>query len=350
MKKWLPYIFSAALTLACLIGGYLYIKQIGEKDFIVDTSNAPKWGYPNAKGHSNFHMIQDKKTKATMTKYITRKTPSKEISSKTWDKHLILVGGSNTFGAGLNDDESIAETILKSETLVDYDPYIMAYQGWGPNNILGKMLDKNWNEFIKESNGVMVYFFILNHIPRVCGKDSYFEWSSGVAPYYYLKGDKLMTEKFHAETDQFKKYVFKRGLRKIKQKLLNSLGVKDKFVDNPPPDDGELDIYSDECLDIFARVVAKMKEIYLKAYPGSKFLVFTFPGYHMGKNERDMQRIKKALNAQGVDFYHPIDEFIDKFKALKYEEMDIFLPDMHVNTKHHELILPLLEKAIQLQN
>jgi hypothetical protein len=344
LKKFLPVIFSFLLTFGLFYLGANYIYNQGAKNFVTETKNSPSWGYPGTNPHVNYHNIQGKRTQASMTKFITRVIPSKE--NKDYLKHLVFVGGSNTFGAGLNDGESFADSLIQLDLLTDYEPYIMAYQGWGPNNLLARMLDPNWHNFIKQKNGVMIYFFILNHIPRVCGEDSYFDWSSGVAPAFEIENEELISLGFHSDTSNFKQYVFKRGLQKIKKRFQKWMGEKEEFIDIIPPNDGELDRFNEHCLKVFAKIVAKMQEVYLALYPGSKFYVFTMPGYHMEKNQKDLKRIGDALQSEGVSFHHPVDEFIESFKAKKYEEMDIFLPDMHLNQKHHKLILPLVEKVI----
>lgn len=345
MKKFIPLIFSFLLTIILFFFGAKYIYNQGVENFVAKTENSPPWGYPRANPHVNYHNIQGKRTQASMTKFITRVIPSK--SDQEFSKHLVFIGGSNTFGAGLNDSESFGESLIQMNLLEDYEPYIMAYQGWGPNNLLARMLDPNWHNFIKQKTGVMIYFFILNHIPRVCGEDSYFDWSSGVAPAFEIENDELISLGFHSETPKFKQYVFKRGLQKIKKRIQKWMGEKEEFIDIIPPDDGELDRFDDNCLKVFAKIVAKMKEVYLALYPGAKFYVFTMPGYHMGKNQKDLKRIGGALQSEGVSFHHPLDEFSKAFKENKYEEMDIFLPDMHLNQKHHKLILPLVEEVIK---
>jgi hypothetical protein len=282
LKNFLPLIISSLFTLGLFISGGSYIYHKGAKGFVYEEENPPAWGYPDARPHVNTHENQGKKTKTTMTRYITRVVPSKKESSE-YDKHLIFVGGSNTFGDGLNDDESFAETLIKMNILPKYEPYIMAYEGWGPNNILARMLDPYWHLFIKQKSGVMVYFFILNHISRVCGEDSYFDWSSGVAPAYGIEGDDLVNYGFHADTKEFKLYVFKRGLQNIKRELQDMMGIEEEFIDIIPPNDGELDRFDDNCIMIFAKIVAKMKEAYLTLFPESQFLCFYHARLSYGK-------------------------------------------------------------------
>ena len=73
-------------------------------------------------------------------------------------------GGSQTFGEGLNDDETIPALVQKKTRV--HRVYNYAYRGYGPHQML-RMIETNaLKDQLKETNGIAFYQYFDFQIPR----------------------------------------------------------------------------------------------------------------------------------------------------------------------------------------
>lgn len=100
---------------------------------------------------------------------------------------VAIFGGSNTFGAGLKDEETIASKL--QSTCKDCQVYSFAGLGFGTNTVHSQILHKYPQKMISQRKGKLVYLFIDLHAYRsanhatimryTCGQHPHYEWDEG---------------------------------------------------------------------------------------------------------------------------------------------------------------------------
>ncbi len=110
----------------------------------------------------------------------------------------LFLGCSFTLGEGVNGSETFAAQFGKHAP--KFQPYIMAFHGWGPNNLLSVTQARDYTSDIKASQnsteGIAIYTYIDDHLNRVIGASNLtetFHWS-GLLPAYHLEDGKPKTE------------------------------------------------------------------------------------------------------------------------------------------------------------
>ena len=97
-----------------------------------------------------------------------RQTP---VSGATGRNRLILFfGGSNTFGEGLAQDETIPYFV--GDILDDLRPYNYGFHGYGPAQMLDQLIAHDLRKEITEEAGWVLYVFMPFHIHRVIGSNN----------------------------------------------------------------------------------------------------------------------------------------------------------------------------------
>lgn len=114
-----------------------------------------------------------------------RVTPVSRPEDRT---HFILFfGGSYTFGAGLNDDETLPAYV--GEFAPDYRPYNYGVPGYGTQQVFAKLQSDDLAAEIPQKQGIAIYTFICAHIKRVIGtSDMQNAWGEFM-PYYSLDAE-----------------------------------------------------------------------------------------------------------------------------------------------------------------
>ena len=96
--------------------------------------------------------------------------------------HLILFGGSNTWGGGLNDEETLQYFLGKK--IPGYNLYNYAVEGYGPQHVLALLEKEDISSQVDSDRGIAVYVLIHHHVLRAIGSThSFWIFSS---PYYNL--------------------------------------------------------------------------------------------------------------------------------------------------------------------
>jgi len=100
---------------------------------------------------------------------ITSSEPSieGETTQQETRPHLLLFGGSVTFGEGLPDADTLAQHL--SERLPDRAVYTYAQSGYGPAHALAKMQSRELQDELPGVRGDALYLLIPAHVDRVIG-------------------------------------------------------------------------------------------------------------------------------------------------------------------------------------
>jgi hypothetical protein len=149
----------------------------------------PDFGYILNPG-KEIHAIRSKPEEViydvtyTIDSYGKRVTPQNHSLDKK--KFVAFVGGSNTFGEGLNDDETLPAYFAQSNA--ESSIYNFAVPGYGPQHIFTLSNTERINDEIKEEEGLFVYQYFRFHNYRMIGDMFHLHWM-GHFHYYKLDGN-----------------------------------------------------------------------------------------------------------------------------------------------------------------
>lgn len=208
--------------------------------------------------------------------YGRRKTPI-ETSSRPF--FALFFGGSNTFGEGVGQKQTLAYHF--SQMNKDYESYNYAFRGYGPNQLLAQLETKKIKQEISQDKGVAFYQYFSYHRGRLLGTAHYFSWSRGNAPSYVFQDGEL-TNVGMFRRGRFFYYWALRGLS-----YLNLLGVtKTQY----PKDD------SDYTYRLMCEALKKSKKLFLQQFPKSRFVVV------LGLDEPMEDKVDICLKENQISF------------------------------------------------
>ncbi len=233
--------------------------------------------------------------------------------------HLLLLGGSYSFGEGLEDNETLDHYF--SEALPEYRTYNYGIFGYGPNNILAMFRKRNISAEVKQSKGIALYFFIEDHINRVKGRESW----SGSSPYFTL--DKAGMPKSSGSFDSEK------PLSSLARKVFYYLRFRLYLL-------RVLNLYPDRITDAdLSLTVAIIREIdneYQKQFDGDFVVVM-----HPVSSQRYYVKIMRMLKEQGVTVISP---------DYMAEEDDIIPMDGHPSGDFNSRFGPSVIESLTRKN
>jgi hypothetical protein len=234
------------------------------------------------------------------------------------DKFIIFFGGSQTFGEGLNDWETIPALVQK-DTL-SHRVYNYAYSGYGPHQMLRKLETNTLQNEVTETQGIAFYQYFTFHIPRVLGTMGYINWAGGAAPYYHVNSKDQLEYSGSFATGRFFKTLFYWLLGK-------SAIAKYYQVDLPSK-------ISPSDYDLVCRVLVKSRDIFIDQFPDSRFVVIL--GLTTSKNDTF---IVECLEENLI-------EYVD-LRKLNTGEKDLAFPhDDHFTPKATRLIAEQLVPVV----
>lgn len=215
------------------------------------------------------------------------------------NNHLILVGDSNTFGWGLNDDETLGHFLAKE--LKHFRIYNLGRSGTGPNDFLYKLKEKDILKKIPKKNGVMILQFFPYYYPRVRGTGAYFHWQGPTdAPWYELNENSEIVHRGRFN----ERWTTPLYIHLYKYFLIN---FKKDF---PPIDKGTIELS--------IRIIKEIKSTYLKTFPKGKFLVLLMPDFSKPNSLTLEKSLLKELKLDFIqinsigNFNKKINEFFQK--------------------------------------
>ena len=214
------------------------------------------------------------------------------------DEFILFFGGSQTFGEGLNDQETIPALVQK-DTL-SHRVYNYAYNGYGPHQMLRKLETYTLQDEVTEPRGIAFYQYFTFHIPRVLGTMAYISWAGGAAPYYHVNNKDQLEYSGSFATGRFFKTFFYWLLGK-------STIAKYYHVDLPAT-------LTQHHYDLVCHVLDKSRDVFLEQFPDSRFVLII--GMTTSKNDPfieacletnlieyvDLRKLKRRK--KGLEFPH----------------------------------------------
>lgn len=215
----------------------------------------------------------------TLDEYGRRKT-----FGEVEDPHLILFGGSFTFGEGLNDSQTLGYFLSENHSVYNY-----AFPGYGTSQMLAFLEEDDIDKQIAKKTGKAIYIFIPNHIRRNIGDMQMYNHGCKHAPYYFLdKKDVLVRRK-----------LFTNGRPLIS--FLYSLIYKSNFVNymdlNYPKE-------KEDHLLLTAKLIEESKKIYEQKFDG-EFYVLMHPFYFDDPAVIKLEEILEDRNISVIKYTLP---------------------------------------------
>jgi len=103
-------------------------------------------------------------------------------------KHIVLFGGSRTFGEGMNENQTLQYFLSR---MYNHTIYNYALPGYGTQQMLAHIERRNFENEINENQGIAIYHFLPSHFGRVIGDMQTMSWQVYDMPYFYLEKENL---------------------------------------------------------------------------------------------------------------------------------------------------------------
>ncbi|CAA0081613.1 Uncharacterised protein [Halioglobus japonicus] len=179
-------------------------------------------------------------------------TPSKEV-----DKFVLFFGGSQTFGEGLDDQDTIPSLIQKSAP--DHRVYNYAYKGYGPHQMLKKLQTNTLATEVAEGQGIAFFQYFDFHVQRAVGTLSYVSWAGGRAPYYTVNDVGQLEQRGSFATGRF--------WTTLLYWILGKSAIATHYRVELPRN------ISEYHHDLVCQVITASRDEFLNQYPHSRFVV-----------------------------------------------------------------------------
>jgi len=135
------------------------------------------------------------------TDYIGRrtycKTKTSQYEKKT--KHVIFIGGTETFGVGQNDESTIPFIFEQLDTT--YNAYNYGVPNYAPHNIALSFKLKNeiyQKKAIPENKGICLYTFCNSHLSKTFGgSNKVFTSDNSLSPIINIENNEIILKKRH---------------------------------------------------------------------------------------------------------------------------------------------------------
>lgn len=248
----------------------------------------------------------------------SRRTTLADSAKK--EKFIAVAGCSFAFGYGVNDDETLVAFLQKN--MPGYAGYNYGVSGYGTQHLLLQTREKITPAEIKEGQGILIYFFIDNHINRLIGSRRILKLWGENFPYFYLDENKELRQNGTFNTG--------RKWKTLVYKTLTASALIDIMDLELPLKTCEKDFK------LAAAVITESKKEFENNFPGSHFVVLFFPG------SRYSGELGALLAKQHIDF---ID--CSKLFASRSPEFLSHYSDPHPNGKAYRAIAEKLKSVLK---
>jgi hypothetical protein len=249
--------------------------------------------------------------------YGRRITPVEDSAPRP--NYVLFFGGSYAFGEGVNDDETTPYYV--SKVAPDYRAYNYGVGGYGPQHMLANLQRENITAEIEESQGLLIYIFINEHVLRAIGSMGIHVQRGEVMPYYYIDTD----GKLKRNGD----LVSGRPVLSVLYNVVGSSQILKFFHFDLPLEPGDRDFQTT------ARIIEEARNVYREKFHNDQFYVLIFPG--LGVPE-----LLPYLDAAGV-------KYLDYSHLPQMYDEDFWLGEGHPTAKAHRLVAEKLVQELGLQ-
>lgn len=288
------FIFCGAIGLleigSFAVNSALEIRNTWSTNLETDSDAARTIEYLPSKEYEEYSIARDHSTQLihySLDEYNRRLDPRLD---RTREEYLILMGDSYVYGVGVAADETISSKINNGQQ--HYSVYNYGVPGTAPHQYLKRFEKTNLRSEIKNPSGAMVLLVYDMHILRTSLSMSWLAASSPNQVYYWLdKDEQLRGGKSLRQTKPFTYYGFHLLARSNIRKLISNFIPKQEFRDSQ--------IYSQEELLLFAKVIEKIYFHYKEQFGNERFYVF-----YAGRSRPSLERTDiKYLRDKGIKHF-----------------------------------------------
>ena len=228
------------------------------------------------------------------------------------DKYAVFLGCSLIFGDGISDKETLP--YFFGSYSKDYEAYNYALSGASPNIFLYLLSQRDISLEIKQSSGIVYYFYQTNHLLRSTAHISTINFAWPEPMYEFDKNKQLVLTEDLATLDYFKRFVEKSLLLKNIIPLIDTKKAKD------------------DAHELTCEIINQLAKKVNQRLENAEFITVLYPG------ESD-QRMGKCLMNKGVK----VIDFSMKSRDPKLRtHWDGFHPSMQENEALSRLLIESL--------
>lgn len=252
--------------------------------------------------------------------YCRRITPVTDRNNR--NRYAIFFGGSYAFGEGVEDNETLPAYFSRFAT--SYMPYNYGFHGYGPHQMLAKLIAVNLNTEIKEKTGILIYVYLARHINRAIGDMYVFNKWGKKSPYYTI----------NAEGNLIRKGNFLSG-RPYISACYNLLGKSNfiKYFKISFP----LKL-SDRHYRLTTKIFKEARKEFRKQFENDNFYVVLYPSAEVGRE--DTRKIIPYLKEASINYLDYTSLFDPASKAYKNGA------DHHPSAKAYETLAHKLSQDL----
>ena len=241
--------------------------------------------------------------------YSRRTTPFKNAG--TAEKFALFFGCSFTFGQGVQNEETLPSRV--GELAPRYRPYNYGVIGYGPQDVLIKLEDTSLRSEIEQSDGILVYTYIHDHINRVIGTINH---HGKERAYYVLDSNGNLQRKGNMVSGRPGIALWYWFVGNSQTAQFFQLGFGPRI--------GEDDIR------LTARIIEEARNAFSQLFHGSEFYVLLYPDPESRSRKRLIPYLQ-AAKVKYLDYSELFDPF-DASQGLRIED------DPHPTPKAYRLL------------
>ena len=237
------------------------------------------------------------------------------------DKFVMFIGCSYTFGEGVEDNQTFTYEVGKNAT--EYTPYNYAVHGHGPFDNLARLEGIDYENEIKEKQGLLIYMYIDPHVIRTIGGGFSMSWKTD-DPYYKDNRDGKLVR--HGSFKEGRPFLTPLYYMLSKSRLLKTFKIWFPMR------------ISSKHIDLTVKTIEAMQDRFNSQYPDSKFYVVIYPGNHYANS------IIETLREKGIRYL----DYSNLFD-IKNPEYSIRKEDEHPSVLAHRILGKKIVEDLQLK-